>query len=162
MPATTGGDTDAMAGALIERIGTEFDRRLDARLAALELTGRMPAGAPPGLPADAVPVAGQRPRPPVGLNRLPRRPLWFGIVIGSVVTGTAAVVVGVAISDWANTNHGGSESHVYVNAAGDILAGLAGAWALLLVAYIAHALGGPARARRPVTLTAGPPECSVT
>jgi hypothetical protein len=148
MAATTGGDADAMAGALIERIGTEFDRRLDARLAALELTGRMPAGAPPGLPADAVPGAGRRPRPPAGLNRFSRRPLWFGIVIGSVVTGTAAVVVGVAISDWANTNHGGSESYVYVNAAGDILAGLAGAWALLLVAYIAHALGGHARDRR--------------
>lgn len=69
-------------------------------------------------------------------------------MIGSVVTGTAAVVVGVAISDWANTNHGGSESYVYVNAAGDILAGLAGAWALLLVAYIAHALVGHARDRR--------------
>jgi hypothetical protein len=116
MPATTGGDAGAMAGALVERIGAEFDRRLDARLAVLELTGRMPAAAPPGLPADAVPGAGQRPRPPAGLNRLPRRPLWFGIVIGSVVTGTAAVVVGVAISDWANTNHGGSESYVYVTA----------------------------------------------
>src|ERR1700683_4312072 len=97
MPATTGGDADAMAGALIERIGTEFDRRLDARVAALEPTGGMPAGARARLPADAVPVAGQRPRPPVGLNRLPRRPLWFGIVIGSGVTGTAAGVVGGAL-----------------------------------------------------------------
>jgi hypothetical protein len=85
----------------------------------------------PASPPTRVPGAGRRPRAPADLNRFSRRPLWFGIMIGSVVTGTAAVVVGVAISDWANTNHGGSES--YVNAAGDILAGLAGAWVLLLV-----------------------------
>ena len=148
MPATTGGDADAMAGALIERIGTEFDRRLDARLAALELTGRMPAGAPPGLPADAVPGAGRRPRPPAGLNRFSRRPLWFGIVIGSVVSGIAAVVAGVGISDLVGTDHGGSEPYLYVNAAGEILAGLTVVWTLLLLACIAHALASRARDRR--------------
>jgi hypothetical protein len=148
MPATTGGDADASAAFLSERIGAEFDRRLDARLTAREPTAGSPAGTRPGLPADAVPGAGQRPRPPVGVNRLPRRPLWFGIVIGSVVSGIVAVVAGVGISDWAATNLGGSEPKLYVNAAGEILAGLTVVWALLLVACIAHALAGNARDRR--------------
>jgi hypothetical protein len=148
MPATTGGDADASAALLSARIGVEFDRRLDARLTPLEPAARSPAGARPGLPADAVPGVGQRPRPPAGVNRLLRRPLWFGIVIGSVVTGIAAVVAGVGISDWAATNLGGSEPKLYVNAAGEILAGLTVAWTLLLLACIAHALAGRARDRR--------------
>jgi hypothetical protein len=46
------------------------------------------------------------------------------------------------------TYHGGSEPYVYVNAAGEILAGLTVAWTLLLLACIAHALAGRARDRR--------------
>jgi hypothetical protein len=148
VPATTGGDPDASAALLSERIGAEFDRRLDARLTAREPSARSPAGTRPGLPADAVPGAGQRPRPSAGVNRLPRRPLWFGIVIGSVVSGIAAVVAGVGISDWGAVNVGGSEPELYVNAAGDILAGLTVVWTLLLLACIAHALAGRARDRR--------------
>jgi hypothetical protein len=148
MPATTGGDAEARAAALSERIGAEFDRRLDARLTARDPTARSPAGTRPGLPADAVPGAGQRPRPPADVNRLPRQPLWIGIMIGSAVSGIAAVVAGVGISDWANTHHGGSEPYVYVNAAGEILAGLTVIWALLLVACITHALTSHARDRR--------------
>ena len=130
------GDSDdsSAAGGLIEQIGAEIDRS--------------PARARPGLPAAAVPGAGQRPRPPAGVNRLPRQPLWFGIVIGSVVSGIAAVVAGVGISDWGAVNVGGSEPELYVNAAGDILAGLTVVWTLLLLACIAHALAGRARDRR--------------
>ena len=51
------------------------------------------------------------------MNRL-RQPLWFGIVIGSVVSGIAAVVAGVAISGLVGTDHGGSEPYIYVNFAG--------------------------------------------
>ena len=82
------------------------------------------------------------------MNRLPRQPLWFGIVIGSVVSGIAAVVAGVGISDLVGTYHGGSEPYFYVNAAGEILAGLTVVWTLLLLACIAHALAGRARDRR--------------
>ena len=148
MPATTGGDADARAAALSARIGAEFDRRLDARLTPREPAARGPARAQPRLPTAAVPGAGQRPRPPTGVNRLLRRPLWFGIVIGSVVSGIAAVIAGVHISYLVGLYHGGSEPYIYVDAAGEILAGLAVVWALLLLACIAHALAGRARDRR--------------
>lgn len=148
MPATTGGDADARAAALTARIGAEFDRRLDARLTPREPTAGSPARGRPGLPADAVPVAGQRPRPPAGVNRLPRQPLWFGIVIGSVVSGIAAVAAGVDISASVGNYHGGSEAYVYSNAAGEILAVLTAVWTLLLLACIAHALARRARDRR--------------
>jgi len=148
MPATTGGDADARAAALSARIGAEFDRRLDARLTPREPAASTPARARPSLPTAAVPGAGQRPRPPAGLNRLPRQPLWFGIVIGSVVSGIAAVIVGVSISDTVGNYHGGSEPYIYVNAADQILAGLAVVWTLLLLACIAHALAARARDRR--------------
>jgi hypothetical protein len=145
MPAATGGDADARAAALSARIGAEFDRRLDARLTPREPTARSPAPAPPGLPAAAVPGAGQPPRPPAGVNRLPRQPLWFGIVIGSVVSGIAAVVAGVPISDSVGNYHGGSEPYIYVNAADVILTGLTVVWTLLILACIAHALARRAR-----------------
>ena len=148
MPATTGGDADASAALLSARIGVEFDRRLDARLTPREPAARGPARAQPRLPTAAVPGAGQRPRPPAGVNRLPRQPLWFGIVIGSVVSGIAAVAAGVHISYLVGLYHGGSEPYVYVNAAGEILAGLTVVWTLLLLACIAHALAGRARDRR--------------
>jgi hypothetical protein len=147
MPATAGGDADARAASLSARIGAEFDRRLDARLTPREPAARSPARARPGLPAAAVPGAGQ---PPADMNRWPRQPLWLGIVIGSVVSGIAAVAAGVGISDLVGTYHGGSEPYFYVNAAGEILAGLTVVWTLLLLACIAHALAVRARdSRRP-------------
>ena len=82
------------------------------------------------------------------MNRLPRQPLWFGIVIGSAVSGIAAVAVGVNISDQVGNHHGGSEPYIYPNAADQILAGLTVVWTLLLLACIAHALAGRARDRR--------------
>jgi len=148
MPAATGGDAGARAAALSARIGAEFDRRLDARLTPREPAARSPARARPSLPAAAVPGAGQRPPPPGGVNRLPRQPLWFGIVIGSVVSGITAVAAGVPISDVVGNYHGGSEPYIYVNAADQILAGLTVVWTLLLLACIAHALAGRARDRR--------------
>ena len=148
MPAATGGDAGARAAALSARIGAEFDRRLDARLTPREPAARSPARARPSLPAAAVPGTGQRPPPPGGVNRLPRQPLWFGIVIGSVVSGIAAVAAGVPISDVVGNYHGGSEPYIYVNAADQILAALTVVWTLLLLACIAHALAGRARDRR--------------
>jgi hypothetical protein len=147
MPATAGGDADARAAALSARIGVEFDRRLDARLTPREPAARCPEQARPSLPAAAVPGAGQ---PPADMNRWPRQPLWLGIVIGSVVSGIAAVAAGVDISALVGADHGGSEPYIYVNAAGEILAGLTVVWTLLLLACIAHALAVRARdSRRP-------------
>jgi hypothetical protein len=148
VPATTGGDADARAAALSARIGAEFDRRLDARLTPREPAARGPARAQPRLPTAAVPGAGQRPRPPTGVNRLPRQPLWFGIVIGSVVSGIAAVIAGVHISYLVGLYHGGSEPYIYIDAAAEILAALTVVWTLLILACIAHALAGRARDRR--------------
>jgi hypothetical protein len=148
MPATTGGDPGARAAALSARIGAEFDRRLDARLTLREPAARSPARGRPGLPADAVPGAGRRPRPSARVNWLPRQPLWFGIVIGSAVSGIAAVAAGVDISALVGAHHGGSEPYIYVNAAGEILAGLTVVWTLLLLVCIAHALVRRSRDRR--------------
>jgi hypothetical protein len=145
MPATTGGDAGARAAALSARIGAEFDRRLDAKLTPREPAAGSPARARPGLPAAAVPAAGHRPR--AGVNRWPRQPLWFGIVIGSVVSGIAAVIAGVPISDLVGNHHGGSEPYIYVNAA-VILTGLTVVWTLLILACIAHALARRTRDRR--------------
>ena len=148
MPATTGGDADARAAALSARIGAEFDRLLDARLTPPEPAASRPARGRPGLSTAAAPDAGQRPRPLAGVNRLPRQPLWFGIVIGSVVSGIAAVVAGAVISDLVGNNLGGSEPYIYVDAVGQTLAALTVVWTLLLLACIAHALAGRARDRR--------------
>jgi hypothetical protein len=145
MPATTGGDAGARAAALSARIGAEFDRRLDARLTPREPAATSPARGRPGLPADAMPGAGRR---LAGVNRLPRQPLWFGIVIGSVVSGIAAVAVGVNISDAVGNRHGGSEPYIYPNDPDQILTALAVVWTLLLLAFIAHALVRRSRDRR--------------
>jgi hypothetical protein len=82
------------------------------------------------------------------VNRLPRQPLWLGIVIGSVISGITAVAAGVDISALVGAHHGGSEPYIYVNAAGEILAGLTVVWTLLLLACIAHALAGRSRDRQ--------------
>src|SRR5262249_15220898 len=133
MPATTGGDADARAAALSARIGAEFDRRLGARVTLREPAARGPGRSRPRPPTAAAPGAGQRPRPPAGVKRLPRQPLWFGIVIGSVVSGIAAVIAGVHISYLVGLYHGGSEPYIYVDAAAEILAGLTVVWTLLLL-----------------------------
>ena len=75
-------------------------------------------------------------------------------MIGSVVSGIAAVAVGADISGLVGAYHGGSEPYIYVNAAGEILEALTVVWILLLFACIAHALARRARDRRATTVTA--------
>ena len=80
------------------------------------------------------------------MNRLPRQPLWLGIVIGSAVTGAAAIAQGVRISTDANQEIGSPDT--FVNASWIILEALAGAWVLLLVIYIVQLVAGHARDHR--------------
>jgi len=155
-PGDPGGlDDSSAAGDLIEQIGAEIDRRLDARLAALRLTGAAATVTAPALPADAVagatgapreaaaaPGAGPAPRRLAGVARSPWQSLWIGIVIGSAVTGAAAIAQGVGISTDANQQIGNPP---FVNASWIILEALAGAWVLLLVIYIVQLVVDHAR-----------------
>lgn len=142
------GDSDdsSAAGDLIEQVGAEIDRRLDARLAALRLTDVATAVTTPALPADAVPDAGPAPRRRAGVGRSPWQSLWIGIMIGSAVTGGAAIAQGVRISTDANQQTGSPDT--FVNASWIILEALAGAWVLLLVIYIVQLVAGHARDHR--------------
>jgi hypothetical protein len=154
------GDSDdsSAAGDLIEQIGAEIDRRLDARLAALRLTGAAATVTAPALPADAVAGAAGSPRGAAaapgaapasrrraGVARSPWQSLWIGIMIGSAVTGAAAIAQGVRVSTDANQQIGG---HPFVNASWIILEALAGAWVLLFVIYIVQLVVDHARDHR--------------
>jgi hypothetical protein len=77
--------------------------------------------------------------------RSPWQSLWIGIMIGSAVTGAAAIAQGVLISTDANQGMG---TFPFVNASWIILEALAGAWALLLVIYIVQLVAGHARDHR--------------
>jgi hypothetical protein len=155
------GDSDdsSAAGDLIEQIGAEIDRRLDARLAALRLTDAATTVTAPALPADAVagatgspreasaaPGADPAPRRRVGVARSPWQSLWIGILIGSAVTGAAAIAQGVQITNDANQQIGGPNP--FVNASWIILEALAGAWVLLFVIYIVQLVVDRARDHR--------------
>ena len=165
------GDSDdsSAAGDLIEQIGAEIDRRLDARLAALRRTDAATAVTAHALPADAVagateswreaagateswraaavaPGADPAPRRPSGAGRSPWQSLWIGIMIGSAVTGAAAIAQGVLISTDANQEMGSPDS--FVNASWIIFEALAGVWVLLFVIYIVQLVVGHARDRR--------------
>ena len=155
------GDSDDSSAAwnLIEQIGAEIDRRLDARLAALRLTDAATTVTAPALPADAVagatgapreasvaPAAGPAPRRLAGVARSPWQSLWIGIMIGSAVTGAAAIAQGVRISTDANQEIGSPDT--FVNASWIILEALAGAWVLLLVIYIVQLVVDHARDHR--------------
>ena len=153
------GDSPAAAD-LIEQIGAEIDRRLDARLAELGLTGAattaaapaLPADAAPGAtlppprPADAVPGATPPPRRRADVNRSPWQSLWIGIMIGSAITGAAAIAQGVRISTDVNQQIGGPDT--FVNASWVILEALAGAWVLLFVIYSVQFMANHARDHR--------------
>jgi F0F1-type ATP synthase membrane subunit c/vacuolar-type H+-ATPase subunit K len=152
-------DDSSAAGDLIEQIGAEIDRRLDARLAALRLTGAATAVTAHALPADAVagateswreaavaPGADPAPRRPAGAGRSPWQSLWIGIMIGSAVTGAAAIAQGVLISTDANQEMGSPGP--FVNASWIIFEALAGVWVLLFVIYIVQLVVGHARDRR--------------
>jgi len=148
LPADPGGSDDSWAaGDLIEQIGAEIDRRLDARLAALRLTDAAATVSAPALPADAVAGATGSPREESAAPsaRSPWQSLWIGIMIGSAVTGAAAIAQGVGISADANQELG---SPPFVNASWIILEALAGAWVLLLVIYIVQLVAGHARDHR--------------
>ena len=159
LPGDPGDSDDSWAAEdLIEQIGAEIDRRLDARLAALRLTDAAATVSAPALPADAVasatgsprqasvaPGAGPAPRRRAGVARSPWQSLWIGIMIGSAVTGAAAIAQGVGISADANQELG---SPPFVNASWIILEALAGAWVLLLVIYIVQLVAGHARDHR--------------
>jgi F0F1-type ATP synthase membrane subunit c/vacuolar-type H+-ATPase subunit K len=156
------GDSDdsSAAGDLIEQIGAEIDRRLDARLAALRLTGAATTVTAPALPADAAaagatgspreataaPGADPAPRRRAGAGRSPWQSLWIGIMIGSAVTGAAAIAQGVLISTDANQEMGSPGP--FVNASWIIFEALAGVWVLLFVIYIVQLVVGHARDRR--------------
>lgn len=145
------GDSDdsSAAGDLIEQIGAEIDRRLDARLAALRLTGAATTVTAPALPADAAAGATGSPREAAaapGVARSPWQSLWIGIMIGSAVTGAAAIAQGVLISTDANQEMGSPDS--FVNASWIIFEALAGVWVLLFVIYIVQLVVGHARDRR--------------
>ena len=160
LPADPGGSDDSWAaGDLIEQIGAEIDRRLDARLAALRLTDAAATVSAPALPADAVasasgsprqasvaPAAGPAPRRRTGVARSPWQSLWIGIMIGSAVTGAAAIAQGVGISTDANQEIGSPDT--FVNASWIILEALAGAWVLLFVIYIVQLVVDRARDHR--------------
>jgi hypothetical protein len=154
------GDSDdsSAAGDLIEQIGAEIDRRLDARLAALRLTDAAATVTAPALPADAVAGAAGSPREAsaatgaglapgrrVGVARSPWQSLWIGILIGSAVTGGAAIAQGVRISTDANQQ---GSPVTFVNVSWIILEALAGAWALLFVIYIVQLVVDHARDHR--------------
>jgi hypothetical protein len=152
-------DDSSAAGDLIEQIGAEIDRRLDARLAALRLTGAPTTVTAPALPADATagatgspreaaaaPGAAPAPRRRAGVARSPWQSLWIGIMIGSAVTGAAAIAQGVLISTDANQEMGSPGP--FVNASWIIFEALAGVWVLLFVIYIVQLVVGHARDRR--------------
>jgi hypothetical protein len=149
------GDSDdsSAAGDLVEQIGAEIDRRLDARLAALRLTGAATSVTAPALPTDATAGATGSPREASaaarhrgGVARSPWQSLWIGIMIGSAVTGAAAIAQGVRISTDANQQIGSPDA--FVNASWIIFEALAGAWVLLFVIYIVQLVVDHARGHR--------------
>lgn len=159
VPGDRGDADDSFAADLIEQIGAEIDRRLDARLAALRLTGAGATVTAHPLPADAaagasgspreaaaVPGTGPAPRRRAEVARSPRQSLWIGIMIGSAVTGAAAVAQGVRVSTDANQQIGSPDA--LVNASWIILEALAGAWVLLFVIYVVQLMADHARDHR--------------
>jgi hypothetical protein len=118
---------NAVAESLVDRIGSEIDKRVDAKLAARDQGRRRPAEV---TPADR------------------RRALWLGIGIGSAATGITAITVAAATNVSidnimrqlsAAVGGGGGPGPTSYNAAGDMLAALVGVWGLLVVIYIVYA-----------------------
>jgi hypothetical protein len=111
-----------VAESLVERIGEEIDKRVEAKLAATQRSRRQP-----------------------GDLTLPdrNRGLWLGIGIGSATTGVAALIVSSAISGPINNAFRPGS----YNVGGDMLIGLVSAWCLLTVIFIAHSWVRHARGR---------------
>jgi hypothetical protein len=104
-----------VAESLVDRIGAEIDRRVDAKLAE----------------------KGKGRRRPADVELTDRhRGLWLGIGIGSAATGVTALIVAAAIAPHIDANlQGPLRSY---NVTGDMLGGLVGVWGLLLVIFIVH------------------------
>jgi hypothetical protein len=86
---------DAVAEGLVERIGTEIDRRVDARLA---LTGATPASAP----GPKFRHPGIQPRPDQAGKPAVSRPISFGSIVlalGSMGIGIGAAGTVLSLSD---------------------------------------------------------------
>jgi hypothetical protein len=113
---------DAVAESLVERIGSEIDRRVDAKFAARDQGRRRSA--------DVTPT-----------DR--RNTLWLGIGIGSAVTGVTATIASAAIGGhidnilghMANSFPGAPNTY---DVAGDTLAWVVGLWGLLVVTYVLY------------------------
>jgi hypothetical protein len=116
---------DAVAESLVERIGSEIDRRVDAKFAARDQGRRRSA--------DVTPT-----------DR--RNTLWLGIGIGSGVTGVTAAIASAAIGghidnilgQMASRIPGGSGDPSTYDVAGDTLAWVVGLWGLLVVTYVLY------------------------
>ena len=67
-------------------------------------------------------------------------------MIGSAVTGAAAIAQGVTIANTVNQESG--SPYTFVNTSGVILEALAGAWVLLFVIYIVQLVVDRARDHR--------------
>jgi hypothetical protein len=80
------------------------------------------------------------------VNRSPWQSLWIGIMIGSAITGAAAIAQGVRISTDVNQQIGGPDT--FVNASWVILEALAGAWVLLFVIYSVQFMANHGRDHR--------------
>jgi hypothetical protein len=114
---------DAVAESLVERIGSEIDKRVDAKLAE---TGK-----------------GRRRLADAALTD--RHPgLWLGVGIGSAATGIAGLIVSAAIAPHIQDT---GPPNVPYDVAGDMLAGFLCAWGLLVVAFIVYTWARHVRGR---------------
>jgi hypothetical protein len=90
----------AVAEGLIERIGAEIDKRVDARLAgtrsrrARKRAARAASPAQPAEPAKASPARPAPAHPDI------RRGYWTGIFVGAALTGVPAVLARTEQLQW--------------------------------------------------------------
>jgi hypothetical protein len=119
---------DAVAESLVERIGAEIDKRVDAKLGEKGKDRRRPADV-------------------VLTNRHPA--LWLGIGIGSAATGIAAIIVSALINGPINNEleTPGGQGPTSYSVEGDMLIGLLTVWGILLVIYIVYAWRRSIRSR---------------
>jgi len=79
------GYDDAVAEGLVERIGAEIDKRIDARLGLVPAAQRAP-----GYQAPAAPT----PQPPTPAPQASRMPAFFPLVSMGLGVGATAIVTG--------------------------------------------------------------------
>jgi hypothetical protein len=115
-----------VAEGLVERIGEEIDKRVEAKLAATQKGRRRP-----------------------GDLTLPdrHRGLWLGIGIGSATTGVVALIVNFVIGGPINIWLQQPGPHAYYNVAGDMFVTLLCFWGLLAVIFIGYSWVRNARGR---------------